>query len=357
MMNRAKTLADVPQWAESLGVSETACRLLVNTDFIDLHLDLEVSVRLLNYDPTKRHRVRQRPLPLFCQTDFPRLIEAGFSGVVYDIATNPLRRPKNRLQVTLDNLERVQLRVSEHPSQLAIVRSVAEYRAARAQGQLALWLSLQGGNALIDDPGVLEGDVGALLHRITLVHMTRSGLGGTSSPFGGDNGLTALGAEFVGLCNRARILVDLAHAGKQTFWEALAAHDRSVSPIVSHTGVSAVHSHWRNLDDAQIKAIADRGGVIGVMYHSTYLEPVLTYGTRQAIVAHLAHIVALVGDDFAAIGTDYDGAIIPPADFPDVTHHPLLVQDMLDRGWSEQRIQKILGLNALRVAEAIRPSN
>ena len=51
-------------------------------------------------------------------------------------------------------------------------------------------------------------------------------------------------------------------------------------------------------------------------------------------------MVALVGEDYAAIGTDYDGAIIPPSDLPGVTHHPLLVQDMPDRGWSERRIQK-----------------
>ena len=63
----------------------------------------------------------------------------------------------------------------------------------------------------------------------------------------------------------------------------------------------------------------------------------------------------LVGDDHAAIGTDYDGMIIPPRDLPDITHHPLLVQDMLDRGWSEERIRKILGLNYLRVVGDVRP--
>ena len=156
-------------------------------------------------------------------------------------------------------------------------------------------------------------------------------------------------------CNRQRILVDLAHAGKETFWTALGVHDPSLPPIVSHTGVDAVHAHWRNLDDDQIRAIADRGGVVGVMYQSSFLESTLLWGRRSKIVDHLEYIVDLVGDDVAAIGTDYDGAIIPPADLADVTHHPQLVQDMLDRGWSTDRIRGVLGANYLKVVRAIRP--
>ncbi|MBW2256556.1 MAG: membrane dipeptidase, partial [Deltaproteobacteria bacterium] len=193
-----------------------------------------------------------------------------------------------------------------------------------------MWVALQGGNALTDDPSVLDGSVGELVHRITLVHLTNSNLGGSNSPGRSDHGLSGPGREFVRRCNANRILVDLAHAGKRTFWDALEVHDASVPPIVSHTGVEAVYPHWRNIDDDQIRAIADRGGVVGIIYACNFLEKHLLHGTRAAIVDHLEHIVELVGDDYAAIGTDYDGMIIPPKDLPDVTHHPLLVQDMLD---------------------------
>ena len=355
MKQWVKTHEDVPQWASRLGVSEAACRILVDAEFIDLHLDLEVPVRLFGYDPAKRHSVKRTPWPFFGHTDFPRLLEAGFTGLVYDIATNPVRPPGNRLAATLRNLNTVRARIQEYPNAMAVVTTYAEYEAARREGKLAFWLSLQGGNALIADPTVLSGWVGDCLHRITLVHLTRSGLGGTNSPLGGDGGLTELGRDFVSRCNERRILVDLAHAGKKTFWDTIDVHASHSPPIVSHTGVSAVHDHWRNVDDAQIKAIAERGGVIGIMYQSSFLEPTLTFGSRSAIVDHLEHVVALVGEDYAAIGTDYDGAIIPPSDLPDVTHHPLLVQDMLDRGWSERRIQKILGLNYLRVVKQARP--
>jgi len=348
--------ADPDAWARSLGVSREAVDLLLDADFIDLHLDLEVPVRVIGYDPTRRHRTPKRPPPLWGHTDLPRIIEAGLTGVVYDIATNPARPPKNRQATTLRNIARIRERAARHPDQLAVVTNASEYDAARSAGRLALWISLQGGNAIVHDPSVLDGEIGRVLHRITLVHLTSSRLGGTSSPAGPDGGLGLAGKDMIERCNAARVFIDLAHAGKKTFWEALGVHARDVPPIVSHTGVDGVRKHWRNLDDDQIRAIVDRGGVIGIMYQSNFLDRTLLYARRARIVDHLEHVIAVAGEDAAAIGTDYDGAIVPPGDLPCVTHHPKLVQDMLDRGWSETRIRKILGQNYLRVVRQMRPS-
>ncbi len=347
--------ADPAAWARGLGVSTEACELLLDADFIDLHLDLEVPVRLLGYRPERHHGISRRVLPLFGHTDYPRLREASFTGLVYDIATNPFRPRTNRLATTLRNVEAAVERIASWPQDLRLVIDRAGYDQARAQGRIAMWLSLQGGNALSADPSVLDGPLGQRLHRITLVHLTTSDLGGTNSPAGRDDGLTGLGREFVERCNAARVIVDLAHSGKQTFWDTLQVHASDVPPIVSHTGIEAVRPHWRNIDDDQIRAIADRGGVIGIMYQSSFLAPVWTTCSRRAIVDHLQHVIDVVGEDFAAIGTDYDGAITPPHDLTDVTHHPRLVQDMLDRGWSPERIRKILGTNYLRVVGEVRP--
>lgn len=274
---------------------------------------------------------------------------------MYDIATNPFRPEANRQRVTLANVASARERMANAGA--TFCRSARDYDLARAHGKLALWLSLQGGNALAHDPSVLEGSLGEDLHRITLVHLTSSTLGGTSSPLGRDRGLTRLGREFVERCNERKILVDLAHAGKTTFWDALDVHRPDVPPVVSHTGVAGVYPHWRNLDDAQVRAIADRGGVVGVMYHSAFLGPVGPLGRigRRAILDHLEHVIRIGGEEAAAIGTDYDGAIIPPYDLPDVTDHPLLVQDMLERGWPEIRIRNVLGVNYLRVVRGVRP--
>jgi membrane dipeptidase len=91
------------------------------------------------------------------------------------------------------------------------------------------------------------------------------------------------------------------------------------------------------------------------MYQSNFLDDVVWTCSRARIVDHLEHVVKVAGEDVIALGSDYDGWIVPPHDLLDVTHHPLLVQDMLDRGWTHDRIRKVLGLNYLRVVAEIRP--
>ncbi|MCB9674182.1 MAG: membrane dipeptidase [Alphaproteobacteria bacterium] len=346
---------DPAGWAKSLGVSVEAVELLLSAHFIDLHCDMEVPIRVLGYDPATTHSKPRRVRPMMGHTDYGRIREAAMTGVVYDIATNPFRPKHNRLETTLSNIDRAIARIEAHPEEQRVVATAGEYDAARAEGLTGYWLALQGGNAISDDPSVLDGPTGRRLHRITLVHLTSSDLGGTNSPAGADHGVTPLGRDVVAACNRNRVLVDLAHAGKKTFWSALEAHAPDLPPIVSHTGVEGVRKHWRNIDDDQIRAIVERGGVVGIMYQSRFLAPVRYACSRSAILDHIEHVLAVAGEGSAAIGTDYDGMITPPHDLLDVTHHPLLVQDMLDRGWSEARIRGVLGESYLRVVRAIRP--
>lgn len=343
--------------AAQLGVTEKAVALWYDADVIDLHLDLEVPVRLFGWDPAKRHGPWRRVQPLFGQTDYPRLREGGFTGLCYDIATNVFRPERNRFHTTLRNIEACHRRLGEHPDDFAVVRTRADYAGARERGLTSCWITIQGGNALAHDPEVLLGPVGQDVHRITLVHLSTSVLGGSNSPSQPDAGITPRGRRFVEICNAAHVLVDLAHSGRETFWGALDVHTSELPPIVSHTGLVGAHDHWRNIDDAQARAIADRGGVVGVMYQGNFLQdvPVGFPSARAAILDHLEHLIDVAGEDAAAIGTDYDGMITPPYDLCDITDHPLLVQDMLDRGWSETRIRKILGENYLRVVGDVRP--
>lgn len=336
-------------------MSVAACELLLASDFVDLHVVTEVPVRLVGYDPLRRHPPRRRPLPLIGHADIPRLLEAGYSGVVWDITTNPFWPRARRQRVTLANLERVCARL-DALDEVERVTDAAGYDAARRAGRMAAWVSIQGGNALIHDPSVLQGPVGRRLSRVTLVHLTRSGLGGVSAPTGG-GGLTPAGADFIERCVDARIAVDLAHASRQTFWDALPLLPAGYPPLVSHAGATAVHDHWRNLDNTQIQAVAERGGVVGVIYQAPFLEGRYLSGRRAAILDHIEHLIDVGGETVAALGSDYDGFILPPADLPDVTTHPLLVQDMLDRGWREERIRRVAGANAVRIMRELRPGS
>jgi membrane dipeptidase len=119
--------------------------------------------------------------------------------------------------------------------------------------------------------------------------------------------------------------------------------------------VNGVREHWRNLDDAQIKAIADTGGTIGIIYSRHFLDGKQGHDDGQMIVDHMQHIIDVAGDDFVSIGSDYDGAIVPPKGFESADSYPRLAQAMLDRGWDDVRIAKILGGNFLRAFAMLRP--
>lgn len=303
--------------------------------------------RIFGYDLAAAHGAGPLRARYLGQADLPRLRAAGLSAVVLSIATNPARRHGTRTATLLANLERLR-------------RMTSTSTAGSPSSDLAVHLAVQGGNAFDQPDDVRLLPDGALL-RVTLMHLTDSSLGATSSPLGrsrGRGGLTAAGRATVEALGERRILVDLAHASRQTFFDAVAVADgcpAALPPIVSHTGVSGAHRSWRNLDDDQIRAIANRGGVIGIMYHRGFLgRPFWTVGA-DAIVRHLEHTIAVGGVDVAALGSDWDGMIVTPRDMPTCLELPVLVDRMLARGWPEFRIRRVLGENALRLIASARP--
>jgi membrane dipeptidase len=154
---------------------------------------------------------------------------------------------------------------------------------------------------------------------------------------------TAFGRE-VGRAADLGVIVDLAHINKRGFLDAC---EISASPIVSHTGVLGAFDHWRNIDDEQLRAIAKRGGVAGVIFCPRYLGA----DGVGPVVAHLRHIIDVCGEDTPALGSDWDGFIIPTQDLKDAARLPLLTDELLKGGFSEEVIAKILRRNALRVLE------
>ena len=194
--------------------------------------------------------------------------------------------------------------------------------------------------------------------RVTLVHLTNAAYGVTSSPlrlWKGKRGLTEKGRDLVRALNDKRVFVDLAHVNRQGFFDAVEVHDKSQPLIATHTGVNGVRRVWRNLDDDQVKAIADTGGTIGVIFAQNFLRKKGAPNDAGMVVDHMQHVIDVAGEDFVSIGSDYDGAIVPPKDLRNGVHYSRLVQAMLDRGFSDARVQKILGGNFLRTLALLRP--
>ena len=348
---------DPQSWARELGVSREAVELYLASDVIDLHLDSFIWTRLLGYDLRKRHGLGPTRARFLSQVDLPRVREARVTGATWVVTTNPWRRAARRPLVLVENLRRLQGILEGVPDQVRVVRNAREYREAVAAGLHAAFLGIQGGNALDRDLGALDLIPDDLVLRVTIVHLSSSRIGVTSSPAAGSrrgDGLSPFGRDFVRRLDEKRILVDLAHVNRAGFWDAVAAHDPSLPLIVTHTGVNGVHPHWRNLDDDQLHAVADSGGTVGVMYQSSFLGEPWWRGRSEGVLRHVAHGVETVGEDHVSLGSDWDGAINPPRDLRSPRELPRLVEQMLRRRWTPERIRKILGGNFLRVVQAIR---
>jgi membrane dipeptidase len=339
--------------AEQLGVSEAALRLHHDAEVVDLHVDSYIWRRIFGYDFRQRHAAFTAGV-MMSQFDLPRAREAGIDGATWVITTNPLGDARDRQAALFENLAELTALLESPEARARVVRSAAEYRAARAAGLHAAFIGVQGGNALAHSLDAIDRLSPGIIVRVTLLHLTSSRLGVTSSPLGGSSGLTAYGKDYVRRLNGHKILVDLAHISRAGFWDAARAHDPALPFVVTHTGVAGVFEHWRNLDDAQLRAVAGSGGTVGIMYHSEYLGDPLFRGRLETIVRHIEHVIDVAGEDHVSLGSDWDGSIVTPRDMPTCLELPRLTQAMLDRSWSEARIRKILGLNFLRVVESLR---
>jgi membrane dipeptidase len=142
------------------------------------------------------------------------------------------------------------------------------------------------------------------------------------------------------------MIVDLAHTNRLGFMQACDASSRPL--IVSHTGLDSVFHHWRNIDDEQVRAVARTGGVVGVIFVPRFL------GQRnlEAVVAHLKRVIDVGGEDCAALGSDWDGMVVPTPQLRDVSLLPHLTCALLKAGLSTSQVRKVLRENVMRVLRA-----
>jgi len=344
---------DQREIAERLGISEAAVELHYGSDVIDLHVDSFIWRRLFGYDFRRRHGAFTGGVML-SQFDLPRASEAGVNGATWVITTNPFGDARDREASFFENLTELTGLLESPDAKARVVRTLREYRDARAQGLHAAFVGVQGGNALGHSLDAIDRLAPGTILRVTLLHLTSSRLGATSSPLGNSLGLSDYGKDYVRRLNAHKILVDLAHISPAGFWDAVKVHDPKLPLVVTHTGVSGVHPHWRNLDDDQLRAVAKSGGTVGIMYHSKFLGDGLFGGRLETIVNHIAHAIDVAGEEHVSLGSDWDGSIVTPRDMPTCLELPRLTHAMLERGFSERCIRKVLGLNFLRVVEILR---
>ena len=317
---------------------------------LDLHADTTKLMDRARYDLGVRHPRAPGRANVLGHVDLPRLREGGVTGQFFSFWTVPYpeRGCARSVFRQLDALDRA---VAQRPSEIAWALSGEAVRAAKAAGQVAALGGIEGGQALEGRVDLIEPFARRGVRYLGLLHFSANAIGSPAKGRGADRnrGLSTFGVEVVREAERVGMIVDLAHINRKGFFDALAAGDKA--PIVSHTGVAGVHEHWRNIDDEQLRALADRGGCAGVIFARNYLGGV----SIEAVVDHLLHMVDVAGEDVPALGSDFDGFVLPPVGLEDVGALPNLTVRLAARGVAPRVIEKILGGNVLRVLDAIAP--
>lgn len=246
-------------------------------------------------------------------------------------------QPGEAFAFTVDRLSRIYKTIEEGDAVLASNPSVV--LEAKEQGHIALIPALEGADGL-------EGNIKNLhkLHRkglrlLQLVHFRANELGYVQTRPYKAGGLTAFGREVVRECNRLGIVVDLAHAHKQTTLDALKVSEHPM--IFSHTGVRTLHEGDRYLSDEEIRAIAEKGGIIGIW-------PSSAFPTMKDMVRHIDYVRKLVGIDYVGIGSDLRGMRYTP-EFGEEANFRAIAEALLEYGFTQEEVGKVMGGNFFRL--------
>jgi membrane dipeptidase len=311
---------------------------------IDLHADTLMWGRWFGYDLLTRHHPPFPKKALLGHVDLPRLREGGVGAQFFGLVSLPLLGRVRGLARAIDEQIDVLDETIGRTTELRLSRTRSDVEAAHQSGAVAALLGIEGAHALEGDLDNLERFARRGVRYLGLLHFSANEAGYPAYGRGArDEGLTAWGRALVARCEELDVIVDLAHINRRGFLDVCAMAKRP--PIVSHTGVLGAFEHWRNVDDAQLRAVADLGGCVGVIFCPRYLGG----DGIDAVVKHLRHIIDVVGEDCPALGSDWDGFIVPTRGLADPSGLPLLTAALLDAGMKEATIAKILRDNVLRV--------
>jgi len=290
------------------------------------------------------------------QTDLPRFIAGGYRGVVMAMYVHPKEEPeaeqdlKRMLEIFFRFLDLAEEKVG-------LVLNYNDFVENFRSGKLSVLLGIEGLHPFGTNLKKIEEYHRRGVRVFTLTWNNRNKFADScqdSWECGTDYGLTQLGREAVKLINELGGIIDLAHASKRTFMETLELS--STPPIVSHTGLAFMRDCYRNIDDEQLEALGKKHGVATVFFIPEYLNPSGDSDiSLEKVVQGYNHIKELAGIDCAAIGTDFDGTNNLPCGIAGPQDIWKLSAALLNSGFSEADLKKILGQNFLRILKEACP--
>jgi membrane dipeptidase len=381
-------LALMAKSTRAQSLSEKAKKLHTSSIVIDTHDDTTQRLLAPSFDIGTRHDDGN--------IDIPRMREGGLNAIFFSIWIPSKTVGPEAVKKAIDQIDAVREAARKHPDDLVLATTADEIRAAKKQNKIAALMGVEGGHMIDNDLAVLRSYAALGVRYMTLTHMGNTDWADSSTDTPVHNGLTDFGKQVVREMNRLGVMVDISHVSDKTFYDAIATSKAPV--IASHSSARALTETPRNMTDDMMRALAKNGGVIQINYHVGFLsqefrefekahpeaekeindEVKKRCGDNEAcslvmgdqvvrdlmqagklpkvdwtkIIDHIDHAVKIAGIDHVGLGSDFDGAVMPIG-MQDVTHLPQITGALLQEGYSESDIRKILGENTLRVMSEV----
>jgi membrane dipeptidase len=370
-------------------LSNDCYKLHYDAIVIDSHNDFIYQVYKRGANFSKREKSTQ--------TGLDRLIDGGLKFQIFSLwpDENQMKRAYNFCK---EQIERFRIIESDNSDRFKIVNSFNDLENNISSGRLCAMYGIEGGNAVENDLDRIDEfyKLGVRYIGLTWNNSNKIGTSAKDESKGKKGGLTEYGFKVIKRMDEVGMLIDVSHSGEKTFWDVI---NTTKNPIIaSHSCCYSLSPHYRNLTDDQIKAIAEKGGVIMVNFYDHFIDAVNADAIRTSnvyqryskeldeilknsngdmikfnserdkflssidlskgvsidkFIDHIDYIKKLVGVDYIGLGSDYDGGITPPNELYDGTCYPIITRKLVERGYTELEIRKILGLNFLRVFKQV----
>ena len=334
-------------------------------------------------------------------TDLDRLKNGGVDVQIFSIFCDQTFGPGKAYAYANREIDSLYSLAARNPEKMQIVKNPSDLSHALKNHKLAAMMGVEGGHMIEDNLSNLEKFYQRGVRYMTLTWNNSTSWASSAKDESSPNsllkekGLSPFGKQIVRKMNELGMLVDLSHVGEQTFWDAIHLSTKPI--LVSHSCVYKICPVFRNLKDDQILAVGKNGGVIQVNFFSGFIDStylprfnefmkihqsemdsltrknvqeyaIMDYFSNKypnetealkpplsKLLDHIDYIVKLIGVDHVGLGSDFDGINSSPRTLDDVSTFPLITKALMERGYTENQIDKILGGNFIRVFKANSP--
>ena len=384
-------LAQQPSAHADRDLAARVARILAEVPLTDGHNDLaenyreDVADHLAKIDIAQDTSKLEHPL----STDIPRLRKGGVGGQFWSVYVSTNLKGADPVVAVFEQIDLVHRMIARYPETFELAGTAADVVRIHRAGKIASLIGMEGGHSIDNSLGVLRQAYACGARYMTLTHWQNTDWADAATDKPAHGGLTAFGREVVLEMNRLGMLVDLSHVSDASM---LAAMETSQAPVIfSHSSARALCNHVRNVPDEILKRVAANGGIVMVNFAPGFVSeavrvaeaPIEAEWTRLGVLHpndfkrieaeikaftaehprpeatlaqvadHIEHIRKVAGVDHLGLGSDFDGIPRTPVGLEDVSRYPVLLQELLRRGWSDDDVKKIAGLNILRVMRQV----